>query len=532
MRKIRQFCESSLFSNSESSEKTKIWKWFPRLMALGFAMRLVVALTCDCHAYADEVMNYLEQAHRVVFGYGFIPWEYRFGVRSWLIPAIPALPLWLSKTAGLDSPSFYVPFVYSFNALISMAIPAGMYFFTRRAVSENAARYALVFGLFWYELIAFAPRALAEPYATAAFFGALALMSRKNGKKIFITGLLLGLTATLRWQYAPVAGAAGLMWLISIDDGRKAAVTGGILSIAIWGVVDFFTWGQFFHSVTMMLQISTVFQTLEFFASHTTPWHKGIVWLVTASLGVHLISLAGVAKRQRLFFPVFAALLVLSVHMLPEGIEYRNIFIVIPLSLMAAGGFAGLTGGRTRIIACGLFLCISLTGLLGKLPKMELALGDYTRYINASTTPGISAAKQLSQLPSAQVRGVLWLAGNQIFSGGYFYLHKNIPSYFMADPQDRAIVSEHLNSGGKLNTVATHIISPQPVSRLEGFEERGGIPGWPGWRIYENKNPKTVRRLAGFYYDTFDPNWMNIGRRAKEAGIETDPLPLTPYKKQ
>lgn len=531
MRKIRQFCESALFSNPE---KAKVWVWFPRLMIAGFAVRLVVALTCDCHAYADEVMNYLEQAHRAVFGYGFIPWEYRFGVRSWLIPAIPALPLWLSKTAGLDSPSFYVPFVYSFNALISMAIPAGMYFFTRRAVSESVARYALVFGLFWYEMIAFAPRTLTEPYATAAFFGALALMSRENGKKIFIAGLLLGLTIPLRWQYAPVAGAAGLMWLISMESGRKTAIAiaGSICSIAVWGFVDFLSWGDPFGSIVRYLKIYPAFPDVSRQVEDTSLllWYGEAVWLAAASLGLHLISLAaGMVKWRRFSLPVFTVLLTLAIHMLPEAGEYRNIFIVVPLLLMVAGGVASLTGGRMRTIVCGFFLCVSLAGLSGKLPKMQLALGNYTRYINASTTPGIKAAKQLSQLPDTQVRGVLWLAGNQIFAGGYFYLHKNIPSYFMADPQDRAIVSKHLNSGGKLKMIATHIISPQPISGLEGFKERGGIPGWPGWKIYEGLSPVRVWPLAGFYYDTFDPNYMNIGKRAKDMGIEINPLPLTLY---
>lgn len=504
-------------------------------MVAGFVARLAVALTCDCHAYADEIMNYLEQAHRAVFGYGFIPWEYRFGVRSWLIPAVPALPLWLSKAAGLDSPSFYVPFVYSFNALISMVIPAGMYFFTRRAVSENAARYALVFGLFWYELIVFAPRTLAEPYATATFFGALALVSRENGKKIFAAGLLLGLTIALRWQYAPVAGAAGLMWLISMSGRRKTAIAGAILSIAIWGVVDFVTWGEPFGSLIRYLNIYPAFPEVFRQVEDTSLlfWYGETVWLAAASFGLHLISLvAGMAKCRRFFLPIFAVLLTLVIHMLPEAGEYRNTFILIPLLLTVAGGFAELAGGKIRTVACTLFLCVSLGGFFGKLPKMELALGNYTHYINRSTTPGIRAAKQLSQLPDAQVRGILWLTGNQIFAGGYFYLHKNTPSYFMTDPQDRTIVVKHLNSGRKLNMIASHIVSPGAAGGLEGFKELGEIPGWAGWKIYENLNPEVIRPLAGYYYDTFDPNYMNIGKRAKELGIETDPLPLTPYNQK
>ena len=40
--------------------------------------------------WPDEVHQSLEQAHRLVFGYGFVPWEYQLGARSWILPGLLA----------------------------------------------------------------------------------------------------------------------------------------------------------------------------------------------------------------------------------------------------------------------------------------------------------------------------------------------------------------------------------------------------------------------------------------------------------
>ncbi len=52
--------------------------------------------------YPDEVMQSLEQAHRLVFGSGLVPWEFRDGARSWLLPGMLAVPMWLGDAVAPD----------------------------------------------------------------------------------------------------------------------------------------------------------------------------------------------------------------------------------------------------------------------------------------------------------------------------------------------------------------------------------------------------------------------------------------------
>ena len=84
------------------------WKLAPLVLALAFAVRAMVALTGDFVLHPDEIMQYLEPAHRLAFGNGVIYWEYFYGARSWLVPGVVAALLKLFDLAGLGEPHWYV----------------------------------------------------------------------------------------------------------------------------------------------------------------------------------------------------------------------------------------------------------------------------------------------------------------------------------------------------------------------------------------------------------------------------------------
>ena len=51
--------------------------------------------------------------------------------------------MFLCKLLGFGHPDFYIPAVKIRHALLSLAIPAGMYLFGRRVIGKTAARLAL-----------------------------------------------------------------------------------------------------------------------------------------------------------------------------------------------------------------------------------------------------------------------------------------------------------------------------------------------------------------------------------------------------
>ena len=60
------------------------------ICALALVLRMAVAVLFPGFEHPDEVFQMLEQAHRLAFGNGFIPWEFDEGVRSYFFVGILA----------------------------------------------------------------------------------------------------------------------------------------------------------------------------------------------------------------------------------------------------------------------------------------------------------------------------------------------------------------------------------------------------------------------------------------------------------
>ena len=170
-----------------------IWKYFVPVLVLAFAARAAIALSGDFLLHADELYQVLEQGHRLAFGNGLVPWEYFYGVRSLLLPLVIAGTLMVFDVFGLGQPVWYVDGVKLLFCAISLLIPAGMYFFARQHFGETTGRIAMLAGAFWYELVGFAHKPLAEFMATGLLLAALAVCtSDKTRIKIWLLAFFAG----------------------------------------------------------------------------------------------------------------------------------------------------------------------------------------------------------------------------------------------------------------------------------------------------------------------------------------------------
>ena len=52
---------------------------------VAFGLRLIPGVFSPAIAHVDEIFQSIEQGHRLVFGYGIVPWEFQYGARSWLL---------------------------------------------------------------------------------------------------------------------------------------------------------------------------------------------------------------------------------------------------------------------------------------------------------------------------------------------------------------------------------------------------------------------------------------------------------------
>ena len=80
------------------------------IAAVATALRLVPIVVVPSVDAPDEIFQVLEPAHRLVYGYGLVTWEFQLGIRSWLMPGLVAGMMEISRILG-EGPDYYLPAV-------------------------------------------------------------------------------------------------------------------------------------------------------------------------------------------------------------------------------------------------------------------------------------------------------------------------------------------------------------------------------------------------------------------------------------
>ena len=499
------------------------WRYFWPVLALAFAARAAIALSGDFILHPDEIMQLLEQGHRLAFGNGVIYWEFFYGARSWLLPGLIAGGLKLFDALGLGQPAWYVGGIKLMFCAISLVIPAGMYFFSRRHFGETAARVALLAGAFWYELVGFAHKPLTGLVATAALMALLALCVRPPAcaeagvrnrlATVWLIAFLAVLATTIRMQYAPFALA--LLGLFFLRAGPRESrggmgVTGSRVHLTLAaaafflavGAFDAVTWNAgWFHSYLANVHFN--FALRQTSASGDSPAYQYLWWLMIAGAGLSvLIVAATVHDLRRYGFLLILITLILFIHSAQAHKEYRYIFAVIPLWLLVGAGLvAQLAAGRRRPAwvygASGIaFASVSLAGILNALPSQhEVYESTHTpketvvRFIRGQD-PRFAAYRYLAVAPN--VLGV-WQTDRHYHSlPGYYYLHRKIPLYDASTGPGNNL---H-NDLKTLQASVSHIVSEDPKLAVPGYAVEKEFGNIRVLRRIENDAP--VRQWQDF----------------------------------
>ena len=525
------------------------WKYLPLVLVLAFAVRAALALSGDFLLHPDEIMQYLEPAHRLVFGNGAMYWEYFYGARSWLLPGLIAGVLWLFDLLGLGTPFWYVGGVKLVFCAISLAVPAGMYFFARRHFGELSARVALLAGAFWYELAGFAHKPMSEFVATASLIALLALCvhpavgrkadSRRRGDDdnreldgggatpdsawmLWSVAALAVLTAALRMQYAPLALLLLGVVFFRSDRKRQLTLAAAVCVLAV-GVFDAVTWGGgLFHSylTNLRFNVNHPFATLPY----PMPAYQYVWWLLLAGGGLSVLSLVGGGSNLRRYGLLLALLAVLLLaHSLQPHKEYRFIFVALPLWLLIGADLVATLGARVRaiygdgrrltaaaVVVAVVFGAISGAGILNALPYQEqiyrtpfIAHNDFTKFI-----PALHPATSLTQLFAvyrylAAAPGVaaVWVPHHKYSATpGYYYLHRKVPLY---DYESGPLIGKDLTT---LRASVSHIVSANPEFAVPGYAL---VKTFGTLRILQRNDAEPVIRR----WQEYIPHYIDAGVR-------------------
>ena len=169
---------------------------------------------------------------------GIVSWEWRYGMRGWLLPSLMAGPVGLGDWIAPDGTGgFVVPRLMA--SLASLSIVASAWVFGARISGTHAITAALV-ATIWFEFVCLAPHTLSEPLATAVLLSAALLLTHAplSQRQLALGGALLAFAFVIRFQYAPAIAvlALGACW----RQWRNLfpLVAGGLVALVVAGLAD------------------------------------------------------------------------------------------------------------------------------------------------------------------------------------------------------------------------------------------------------------------------------------------------------
>jgi hypothetical protein len=400
------------------------------ILLAGVGLRLATLILP--HAFVpDEIFQYLEPAHRLAFGWGVVPWEYREHIRSWLVPLALAAPMRFGGVIAPDGGLYLLFTRLTLLAISLMTIPAaGM---IGRRISALHALFAMLVASTWAEFVFFSTVALTEPLATCVFLAAAALFYRYERPKratLLGAGALLALTCLVRFQYGPAAIAFGAA--TSIRQPRQIfwLIAGGLPVLGVSAAVDMamgdwpFGWlmGNLHHNI-MLGRSSLYGVTGPFFypAEMAAVWG---LWLTP------ILLLAGLGARR---YPalLLAALTNFVIHDMIAHKEYRFLLLTTMLLVILAGiGTADAirwarrrSPGRWKhlpLIAAGGWLAASASAAASG--PMSFWWDQQQNQLST-----FAALRDTANACGVAIFGFDWTG-----SGGYTYLHRPIPLFAYA----------------------------------------------------------------------------------------------------
>lgn len=416
----------------------------------GAAPRIWLALFDQGIFWPDEIYQSLEPAHRLAFGYGLRSWEFIEGARSWAFPGILAAVLRACAGLGIDSPDGYLAVVRLLFAGIGVATAYGCYALARTCgATPLAAACAAALWALAAPAIYFAPRAMSETASALPVVFGFALALRRPSFPV-AGAALLGLAAALRLQNALFC--AGLPALLAARrEWRQATVAAAVLVLCagVYGLLDRLTWGGWFHSVEFYLR----FNLIEGQAARwgvKPPWeYLRLLWTSMGGAGVLLVALAACAwTRARGLLLVTAGYL--SLHSLTPHKELRFILPALPLLCALAGvGIAGLAdlpplpAAARRVFPLTAALVTLLAATASAVGLPGLTFGDLGQYDQNPPGPNLYYKPHASAFDDGGPVNRLLLAAHRradlcglkvetvplTWTGGYTYLHRDVPLY-------------------------------------------------------------------------------------------------------
>jgi GPI mannosyltransferase 3 len=422
------------------------YPWVAGICALAAVPRIWLALSDHSVFWPDEIYQTLEPAHRAAFGYGLSSWEFRDAARSWILPG--ALAGALKLFAVFTNSSLVL--VAGVKLLMVASALVGIVLLMRYAELLAGKTAGIIAGLlasFYPPLLVFSHRATPEMVSSTLVVGIpLALATHRPG----LAGLLAGLSFALRMQTAPLASVffAALLLQKRVTDARMFFGAGAAV-FAFAGAVDWVTWGTPFESIVNYMAF-TLKGGASTFGVEPASYFLATLWTSTGWLAPAVLGGAlAIANRARV--EALAVTAFVFAHALIPHKEFRFLTPVMPFVLALAGAGLARAGARLRAPASAMVAVGAACALGSAVKAHHLTNADLGH--NLGTPYGAERVWHFHEEPTLLLAragaapdtcGVLALGLRAGFTGGYSYLHRQVPLLYRQQACDDDKVANYI----------------------------------------------------------------------------------------
>jgi GPI mannosyltransferase 3 len=430
---------------------TRLGDWVHRLsadaiagtavFAVAFAARLLPVFAFPGINHPDEVFQTMEQAHRLVFGNGLVPWEFVYGTRSWVLPGALA-GLMMIASQFCHGPSCYMPIIGSALAALGAASALCAFLWGRRFFGTAGGVIAGIFAAIWIDAVYFGPRTLSDSVAAHVLVIGLyantpSQPEATTWRRAAVAGALLSLAASLRIQLSPAIALAGLSGMFTTLRYQRLAFLGSGLSIGLlFGAVDRFTWSYPFEALWRNVTANLYYGVQAKFGIFPWYWYFSAIleyWTGLAGVMLALCLIGALWLPQ----PFIAALLIAVTYSLFGHKELRFIYPAVLLAVVVSGiGLAQLVAWISEALRDGgwgrRWAIIAPSAMaLAVVVLTQLAFANGSEPYRRLWTRGrdmILASRYVARLGG--VCGIGVVDHDWAVTGGYAAFHHAVPLYW------------------------------------------------------------------------------------------------------
>jgi len=413
---------------SGSAVRRRTW-FLLAVLLVALSLRLGAAVFSPNLYFPDEIYQTREPAHRLAYGYGVVTWEYRDGARSLVFPGFLAAVMRGTDWMGSGSRGYLLG-IDIVLSLLSLSVVWFGFAWGYLSGREGAAIVSTLACATWYEFIYFGSKGFNEIVAGDILLAGIYLAGKEVRCRsesrwwLLLTGVICGVVVALRVHLAPAVLVIAIYccW----KNWRRAVVplaVGLAIPVLAAGFLDALTWSYPFQSYLVNFSYNVIQER-----SNAKPWYALIESLFLRTGPLPLLAAYGARRDQ---FLGAVALAILIPHSIIHHKEYRYIYPMLPLLVvLAAMGLTELAQGwnakrktpwpSPRVVAACVALFLVLSGTIAsRFPFWHADAGNLVAFENLGRDP---------MLCGVAIPDGLWS-----YSGGYTYLHKNVPVFLIGD---------------------------------------------------------------------------------------------------